>query len=188
LLKQFPLETPTTDIIAAIVEARQEHRTPRVPTITLVDSTNNITFFQQVCDAGIDPMPMGMVFTGSTRHATAPKYTCVGQRKHAREYSVSRTLLLDELGAGMATRNLVITNTTDSHILRAELENLEMVVTESRRVVYRTKQGFHDDLAIATAMAFWGITQAIMLKSKFHGVRPRVVTGPDVASRPGGWT
>jgi hypothetical protein len=88
----------------------------------------------------------------------------------------------------MATRNLVITNTTDSHILRAELENLEMVVTESRRVVYRTKQGFHDDLAIATAMAFWGITQALLLKSKFHGVRPNRVATSSHTPNPRGWT
>jgi len=187
-IEQLPLQTPVSEVLQQLVEARASWRAARAPTITMIDSTSNISFFEQACNVGIEPTPIGLVSTGSLRHATLPKHTPVGERKYAREFHVSRTLMLDELGAAMAAHKLVITGTGHADMLRAELSTLQRTVSEARNIVYKTPEGTHDDLVIGTAMLYYGLQQALRLKSRFTGVRPPRVEGDQAAINAGGWT
>lgn len=133
-------------------------------------------------------MPIGLVSTNSTRHATMPKFVPVGNRKHAREYHVSRTLLLDELMAPMTDGRLVITSTGDADKLRHECGTIQRVITEARNVQYKTPEGTHDDLVVSVAMLYYGMRQALALKSRFTGFRPQRVAGAADRVSSKGWT
>lgn len=170
-VQQIPLNTPPSKVRKMLFDARMHHGSSRAPTITLVDSGSNAAHFESICQLGIDPIPIGMVSTGSTRHSRTPDFVHMGQRLSAREYKVSRTLMLDELGQAMDSGDLVITNTGDADKLKAELGTIQRSVTEARNVKYMTPNGTHDDLVISVAMLCWGLKQALLLKGRFTGVR-----------------
>ncbi len=111
----------------------------------------------------------------------------MGQQLSAREYKVSRTLMLDELGQAMDNGDLVITNTGCADKLKAEFGTIQRSITEARNIKYVTPNGTHDDLVVSVAMLFWGLKQALLLKGQFTGVRHRRIEARERVSA-GGWT
>lgn len=186
-IKQLSLNTPPSEVRKKIVEAKMHHGSSRAPTITLVDASSNAAHFESLCQLGIDPMPIGLVSTGATRHSRNPDIIQLGERLYAREYKVSRTLLIDELASAMEQGQLIITKTGDAGILKAEFGSLQRVVTEARNVKFVTPNNTHDDLLISVAMAYYGLQQAWRLKNRFTGVRNKNSTR-EVEPGSGGWT
>lgn len=186
-VQQIPLNTPPSEVCKMLREVRMHHGTSRAPTVTVVDASSNMAYFESVCQIGIHPTPTGVVFTGSGRHSRTPDIVPLGDRRYAKEYKLSRTLLLDELGPAMDNGSLIITNTGDANKLRSEFDTIQRIVTEARNTKYVTPNGTHDDLVISVAMLYWAMKQALNLKSGFTGVRHvPVQTGAQVSSL--GWT
>jgi hypothetical protein len=97
--------------------------------------------------------PIRITITGGT------EATCVGQDR----WNVSKTLLVSKLDAALHTKLLRFADDLEGHEVDAlveELENFKRTRSEKTgNPRYGAREGKHDDLLLATAIACWWITR-----------------------------
>jgi hypothetical protein len=155
-LKRFPLGTPYTEIIPFVIEMLQ---TPELTGSMLVVDYTGVgrAVGDMFCDAfekGITCRYCPITITGG--HTISPA--------NAGGFNVPKKELVSALQVVMQTRRLRIAPTLpEAELLVKELQNFRVKITLAANESFEAwREGQHDDMVLATALATWAGEQALV--------------------------
>lgn len=104
----------------------------------------------------------GNVHVNAVTITSGDKETEVKEYKAYAQLHVGKSALVNRMQLLLGTKRLDIPNTSEGKELAHELKVFEGRVTASRNVSYNAKEGEHDDLLIAAALAVWQQARTLM--------------------------
>jgi hypothetical protein len=120
--------------------------TVQMPTTLAADSTGcGRPVVDMLEAAGLPAHLMPIMITG-------------GHKAHSDHgsYYVPKRILVSTLQVALQTKRLAVAaKLPEAATLAAELQNFQMTITESANDTYEGRQGAHDDLVLAVALALW---------------------------------
>ena len=143
-LKRWPLGTPYT---AIVTDMEALVRTPTLTKATLV-----------VDGTGVGRPVVDMFRNAQLPVLMVPVMITAGRKQtfHDGYYHVAKTILINALQAALRQRRLQFAQgLAEVTTLLQELQNFRVRTTEAANEVFEARQGKHDDLLLALALACW---------------------------------
>jgi hypothetical protein len=146
-LERLPLGMPYPDQVNYVLDL--VHRPPLLEPHTFIDYTGVGHPVFDLFDQARLPRLNGVTITGGNEI-----------HKGNRIYSVPKQILMSKLQAQLHIGSLKIAaGIRDAPTLLREMQDFRVTFTSAGNAVFNARQGSHDDLVLAVAMAVFGATQ-----------------------------
>jgi hypothetical protein len=179
-VRQFKLGTPLEEVADATAELARSLRCP-----VIFDASNNSAFASILAARfGANPANhlIAGVITNAVDHASQPTQmmlSLLGLRATIPRWTLSKTELVQSVGAELSARTLKIGKGGDFDTLREELTMMGRTVRQSGSIAYSAPSGRHDDVAMALSLAVFGLRR---IGAAATGGRRRVQKGAAVSA------
>jgi hypothetical protein len=151
-INRFELGTPYTTIVAEVSDLVRRSEFV-VPPVLAVDATGvGSAVVDLFLDARLHARVVPVTITGGSAEARWDRWCKTG----VRGFWVPKTELVSAIHAGLGTRRLGISGRIEHAVtLQRELIDFQVRVTAAAHETFSAREGMHDDLVLALAIAVW---------------------------------